>query len=317
MYMPTTGRFDRLDDFAGDVFQPQSLHKYAYCHADPVNNADPSGNFIGAVAGLVGLLVGSFISANADAKYNSAVASGGLSIIARIGLLSAKFLAPGIGLVGGYGAAAWQVTNALGSSPLWKGPGQLPRRSDNVPIADWTKSVETILKDYVDTQPGLTPQQIADGHLAAERIASGYVHAVQSRAISVFGIEDASDTMFGRGGGLANWPGNVVSWVSSGFDRSCERWAMDIYDAMKTAGVNNGWKLRGHFETLKAGDFSLGWTFRHNFVTLTFDPNNTGANPAFVLDPWSRARPDVFEFSSFNMLWPIESAKLEWEPIGD
>lgn len=52
MYMPTTGRFNRLDDFAGDVFEPQSLHKYAYVHDDPVNFTDPTGQF----EGLVGLL---------------------------------------------------------------------------------------------------------------------------------------------------------------------------------------------------------------------------------------------------------------------
>ncbi|MCS7338996.1 MAG: hypothetical protein NZ739_12315, partial [Verrucomicrobiae bacterium] len=29
--------------FAGNNFDPQSLHKYAYCHCDPVNGTDPSG----------------------------------------------------------------------------------------------------------------------------------------------------------------------------------------------------------------------------------------------------------------------------------
>jgi RHS repeat-associated protein len=44
-YDPATGRFNRLDPFAGDNFDPQSLHKYAYAHADPVNGIDPSGQF--------------------------------------------------------------------------------------------------------------------------------------------------------------------------------------------------------------------------------------------------------------------------------
>lgn len=315
-YDPTPGRLTTLDPFEGKLESPQSLHKYAYCHGDPVNNTDPSGQLIGALGGLVGLMVGAFISVNAEARYNSAVASGGLSIIARIGLLSAKFVAPGIGVVGGYGLAGWQATNAFEPSALWKGPGNLPGRDDNVPVANWVSSIETILKAYVDAQPGLTPQQVADGHRAAERIASGYVQAVQQRAITVFKIEDASYVMFGKGGGIANWPGNVVSSFTSG-DRNCEQWAMAIYNAMRTTGVTGGWKLHGRFGTLMAGDFSLGVLFKHNFVSLTFDPNNTGESPAFILDPWSRARPDIYEFSKFNMLWPIESSQVEWEPIGD
>jgi hypothetical protein len=276
--------FPIADTFEGEVIDPQSLHKYLYAHADPVDNTDPSGQFIGALGGLVGLMVGSFISAKADITLNSAAASGGLSIIARLALLSAKFLAPGIGVVGGYGVTAWQISNALESAALWEIPVNM-----NVPVADWVDGIETILKKHVNAQPGVTAQQIYDGHAAAERIAWGYVRAVQKRAISVFGIEDASETMFGKGGGWANWRGNVVSWFTSGFDRNCERWAMDVYDAMKSAGVTGGWKLRGHFGTLMAGDFSLGWAFKHNFVSLTFDPNHTGASPAFILDPWTRA----------------------------
>jgi RHS repeat-associated protein len=44
-YNPNTGRFNSLDPFAGDVNDPQSLHKYLYCHANPVNGIDPSGQF--------------------------------------------------------------------------------------------------------------------------------------------------------------------------------------------------------------------------------------------------------------------------------
>ena len=42
-YDTNTGRFNRLDPFTGNNDDPQSLHKYAYCHADSVNNIDPSG----------------------------------------------------------------------------------------------------------------------------------------------------------------------------------------------------------------------------------------------------------------------------------
>ncbi len=43
-YDANTGRFNRLDPFAGNSDDPQSLHKYVYTHADPVNRIDPSGN---------------------------------------------------------------------------------------------------------------------------------------------------------------------------------------------------------------------------------------------------------------------------------
>ncbi len=42
-YDPTTGRFNRLDPFAGNIQDPQSLHKYLYVHGDPIQGIDPSG----------------------------------------------------------------------------------------------------------------------------------------------------------------------------------------------------------------------------------------------------------------------------------
>lgn len=43
-YLDTqTGLFNRLDPFFGNASDPQSLHKYAYVHNEPVNNWDPSG----------------------------------------------------------------------------------------------------------------------------------------------------------------------------------------------------------------------------------------------------------------------------------
>jgi len=42
-----------MDAFDGDPEQPPSLHKYLYCHADPVNKRDPSGHEVEmALAGL-------------------------------------------------------------------------------------------------------------------------------------------------------------------------------------------------------------------------------------------------------------------------
>ena len=52
-YNPATGTFNRLDPFAGNFSDPQSLHKYLYCHADPVNGWDPTGLTVAGAAGQV------------------------------------------------------------------------------------------------------------------------------------------------------------------------------------------------------------------------------------------------------------------------
>jgi RHS repeat-associated protein len=57
-YDPRSGRFNRLDPFAGNTSDPQSLHKYLYAHGDPVNGIDPSGEFIVPILQLVASLLG-------------------------------------------------------------------------------------------------------------------------------------------------------------------------------------------------------------------------------------------------------------------
>jgi RHS repeat-associated protein len=44
-YEPLTGRFTRIDEFAGNNQDPQSLHKYLYAHCNPIDNIDPGGQF--------------------------------------------------------------------------------------------------------------------------------------------------------------------------------------------------------------------------------------------------------------------------------
>ena len=44
-YDARTGRFDRLDPFAGNSQDPQSFHKYGYVHNDPIMGVDPTGMF--------------------------------------------------------------------------------------------------------------------------------------------------------------------------------------------------------------------------------------------------------------------------------
>jgi RHS repeat-associated protein len=56
-YDPATGRFNRLDPFFGNLDAPQSLHKYLYTHANPVNGIDPTGMF-----GLGGAMLGASLA---------------------------------------------------------------------------------------------------------------------------------------------------------------------------------------------------------------------------------------------------------------
>jgi hypothetical protein len=56
-----------MDDYPGNYSDPQSLHKYLYCHANPINSIDPTGKLqmslcdititMGIIGGLVGLLL--------------------------------------------------------------------------------------------------------------------------------------------------------------------------------------------------------------------------------------------------------------------
>ncbi|MBR6373442.1 MAG: RHS repeat-associated core domain-containing protein, partial [Victivallales bacterium] len=59
-YMPELGMFISPDTAEGDLEQPQSLNKYAYCCNDPVNNIDPQGTSMSALSYLgIGLSLAS------------------------------------------------------------------------------------------------------------------------------------------------------------------------------------------------------------------------------------------------------------------
>ncbi|MEQ8637592.1 RHS repeat-associated core domain-containing protein [Gimesia maris] len=74
-YDALTGRFNRLDPFTGNLRDPQSLHKYLYTHADPINGIDPSGELLGAI-GLGGLAIGATNYVNAQSVDSGKVGVG-------------------------------------------------------------------------------------------------------------------------------------------------------------------------------------------------------------------------------------------------
>ncbi len=76
---PNTGTFITQDVYQGSIFEPLTLHKYLYAHANPVMNSDPSGYF--AVADIT---IATSLSNTIDVMYNSIVLSTGIGLINAI-----------------------------------------------------------------------------------------------------------------------------------------------------------------------------------------------------------------------------------------
>jgi len=70
-YNPAIGRFPTMDTYAGRQFEPMTLHKYLYVHANPASNIDPSGHL--SLAG-VGKAVS--IAATLATAYSTVVTIG-------------------------------------------------------------------------------------------------------------------------------------------------------------------------------------------------------------------------------------------------
>jgi hypothetical protein len=47
---PSNGRFQTMDGYEGDQEEPRSLQKYVYVWNDPVDRADPTGNFVDGIS---------------------------------------------------------------------------------------------------------------------------------------------------------------------------------------------------------------------------------------------------------------------------
>ena len=60
-YEASTGTLKTMDPIPGNTAEPLSLHKYTYCHGNPVMYSDPTGMFtlpqLGVTIGIVTALV--------------------------------------------------------------------------------------------------------------------------------------------------------------------------------------------------------------------------------------------------------------------
>jgi len=165
-YDQSNGRFTTLDPYSGNTSDPQSLHKYTYCHNDPVNGLDPTGWFFGDGT-LLGLLRNVTIMALLGALIGGAVgaACGGIRG-AILGAIAGSAL--GIGLATRH---FWGVVRA----GLWQGVLSM--------LIEWTCSV---MEDVEEWRSPLT------WHEAADLFFSGFAYGAMSAAITWAGEMDSA-----------------------------------------------------------------------------------------------------------------------------
>jgi RHS repeat-associated protein len=101
-YNPATGTFNRLDPFAGNMQDPQSLHKYLYTHGDPANAVDPTGMFIG---GLSVALISTSLRTAQNFGYAALMTTGVYAAIGALGGAGTYAFAGENPLVGAYNGA--------------------------------------------------------------------------------------------------------------------------------------------------------------------------------------------------------------------
>lgn len=115
-YDTASGRFNRLDPFAGNHSDPQSLHKYTYAHSDPVHNIDPTGkSFISFLIGVTAMsflagLVGGAVTLAAGGTVKEAI---GTFIGDAFGTALALLLSPL--LFAAFGPLAIPIAFGIGS----------------------------------------------------------------------------------------------------------------------------------------------------------------------------------------------------------
>ena len=120
---PAMGRFWTMDSYEGNSSDPLSLHKYLYCHADPVNGTDPSGHDLTST--LTTMSIGFGIGAGGTAVANHALGRAqtfssifiGGAFGAALGPLAVAIPEIGVGL-GIYGiGASGSITYEVFSNP--------------------------------------------------------------------------------------------------------------------------------------------------------------------------------------------------------
>jgi len=163
-YDQNIGRFNRMDPYAGNYQDPQSLHKYLYCHANPVNEIDPSGMMLGGgsyslsevlmVSAIMGVLAGMVTY-----EYTRSMKA---AVIVGVSIFMLTF----IGL-GGIGLLHAALTGGVVSSPhllnpnSWQEAESMLGRVLQLPKNTFTYFVQGM-------QTGRRPDFIAKGQFIAD-----------------------------------------------------------------------------------------------------------------------------------------------------
>jgi RHS repeat-associated protein len=275
-YDPVTGRFNRLDPFFGNLNDPQSLHKYLYIHADPINGIDPSGEV--AIFWLLGkLLAVSYAAFSFVVPYAVPV----ILPVAAIIIGRALYVNMGFPSLQPY----WHQNS--GARPSFEDRGATwyshPRYMlehhkyrENVYFA--------LLKTIKEKSPPNSPPTEIEKN-AAWKFASDYVDLVKRMAGN------------GQGGWYQSVSFAINAWFGIKRPPNCNVYA----DEVRSLQTSEPWAVRKVENSHKGGGSSY-FAAVHNFVLLTYN-----GEPVWVLDPWQENRPEIYEPEPFEKVWPFET----------
>ena len=180
-YNPANGRFNRLDDFSGNNQDPQSLHKYAYVHGNPIMGIDPTGREF-SIGGLIssigiGLVVGGMVGAAAGAAYGAAKYRS-LSAAAQGAILGLMY---GAAIGAAVGGATYLLASALSalSAPLVTSSGTVigapaVSTASQLPTASFIVSMPLRASSAYQAADGVRNGEVVDVAFGGVGFITGY-----------------------------------------------------------------------------------------------------------------------------------------------
>jgi RHS repeat-associated protein len=215
---PDTGRFWSMDDYAGNSFDPPSLHKYTYTRNDPVNHIDPSGNQEFSLMGtlrtlsIVNVLTIAVSTGLTYIAHNRLITGKELlsalvvsNSIALFMILGPVFLAPKFGVSSAFFAFAsngvlTSVFTTLGIQELWNAKTNRQRAAAAIGLV-----LSVVLGFY-----GLRANSKSPAQVYADEVQASYVGPSSKRPATVTVIETPAGKDF-RGGarGARGLPENL------------------------------------------------------------------------------------------------------------
>ena len=236
-YCVVTADFLTEDSYLGNIREPLTLNRYNYCVGNPVNYADPSGQFITAVGGAIIGAIGGFIISGVDfaiSAYNTKKSGGEIDWYDGItGILNATATgAVGGGVLGATGnpllaaAAGGATYGFLNSTAEVAKSGELNTESA-LHVADETlkgsfistMSTATFMGEMAFMEPVAMP---AVAKLFVAGNGAGVTSTFVDATIEGRKVTDKEILMSGLKGGFDTL---IVSEVASAYEyRSYAKW---------------------------------------------------------------------------------------------